>query len=276
MRRAVSSMAGANVGASLRLVTDKIKVAAECRPQALQTANVRLVAVGKTKPIELIQQAYNHGQRNFGENYVQELSEKAANPDVVAKCPDIKWHFIGHLQRNKVKQLSSIANLYMVETVSSEKIASALDMSWGRLKRDDRLKVMAQINTSGEDTKHGATPDQSVKLVRHILEKCPNLHFIGLMTIGSFNHDLSSGPNPDFLILVDCKQHVCKELQLNLEAVELSMGMSNDFEHAIHLGSTNVRVGSTIFGARVYPAMKSGENRNATLPTSEPQSTVTT
>lgn len=108
---------------------------------------VRLVAVSKTKPIELIEACYKAGHRNFGENYVQELCEKAA------KLPqDIQWHFIGHLQSNKTKQIASVPNLFMVETVDREKIATALEKEIVKSGRKIPLNVMVQVNTSGEES----------------------------------------------------------------------------------------------------------------------------
>ncbi|XP_041369277.1 pyridoxal phosphate homeostasis protein-like isoform X2 [Gigantopelta aegis] len=208
---------------------------------AIAGRTVRLVAVSKTKPIDMIVTAYELGQRNFGENYILE------------KCPDIKWHFIGHLQRNKVNKVLDVPNLYLVETIDSEKLAEAVNSSWGRRKKTDHLKVMVQINTSEEESKSGCSKCDASRLVKYVIEKCSQLQFMGLMTIGSLDHNLKDGPNPDFKALVQCKDDVCRELELDNQSVELSMGMSGDFEHAIEQGSTSVRVGSTIFGARSYP-----------------------
>ncbi|XP_028037810.1 pyridoxal phosphate homeostasis protein-like [Bombyx mandarina] len=98
--------------------------------------------------------------------------------------------------------------------------------------------------------KSGLEPLETTKAVEHILENCPNLDFQGLMTIGQYDYDITKGPNPDFLCLIKCRQEVCEKLNLDIKDVELSMGMSSDFAHAIELGATTVRVGSTIFGAR--------------------------
>ena len=165
---------------------------------------------------------------------------------------DIRWHFIGHLQRNKVNNLLSAENLHIVETVDNVKLADALDKRWQGKEMERKLKVYAQVNTSGEENKHGCLPAQCVELVEHIVKKCASLHLQGLMTIGSFDHDYSSGPNPDFLALVKCREEVCGALGMEVDQLELSMGMSGDFEEAIMCGSTTVRVGSSIFGARQY------------------------
>lgn len=211
----------------------------------------RLVAVSKTKPKDMIITLYNEGQRHFGENYIQELLEKSSDPEILDKCKEINWHFIGNLQRNKVKKLVTVPRLFVVETIDSEKLATALNNAWEKVEKPEPLKVMVQVNTSNEEEKGGCDPGTCYTLVEHVLKNCPQLKFIGLMTIGKFGYDSSIGPNPDFLCLKKCKDDVCEKLELNKNNVELSMGMSNDYEHAIELGSTSVRVGTSIFGYRV-------------------------
>ncbi len=218
-------------------------------PAAAAREEVRVIAVSKTKPAEMVLCAYESGQRHFGENYVQELVEKAQHP-LLAGLAHIRWHFIGHLQRNKCNALTAVAPLWAVETVDSLRLASALDTSWGRRGYGRKLRVFVQVNTSGERSKHGCSRAEAPALVRHIRENCRALEFTGLMAIGKDSHDYSTGPNPDFQCLVATQEEVCRELQLNPTQVELSMGMSADFEQAIIAGSTNVRVGSTIFGPR--------------------------
>uniref|UniRef100_A0A8C3ZDP3 Pyridoxal phosphate homeostasis protein n=1 Tax=Denticeps clupeoides TaxID=299321 RepID=A0A8C3ZDP3_9TELE len=231
--------------------------------QTLPCIPPRLVAVSKTKPAEMVMEAYQQGQRNFGENYVNELVEKASHPQILLSCPDIKWHFIGHLQKNNVNKLLGVPNLFMVETVDSIKLADKVNSSWQKIRaaNTQRLKVMVQINTSGEESKHGLPPEETVGTVKHLVSHCPALHFAGLMTIGRYGYELSDGPNPDFQMLLRKRQEVCEGLQLPVQEVELSMGMSTDFEHAIEVGSTNVRVGSVIFGNREYPSTPSPERR---------------
>uniref|UniRef100_A0A1B6DIT3 Pyridoxal phosphate homeostasis protein n=1 Tax=Clastoptera arizonana TaxID=38151 RepID=A0A1B6DIT3_9HEMI len=241
----------------LQLVLEKVKEVASKRPQELQLIQPRLVAVSKTKPIELIIAAYNAGQRHFGENYVQELVEKSNNPEILEKCKDIKWHFIGNLQRNKVNKIISVPNIYLVETVDSEKLASALDKAWEKLNKPEKLKVFVQINTSGEEAKNGIEPKSATALTQFIRQQCHSLQFSGLMTIGRFDHDLSKGPNPDFQCLIQCRNQVIEDTGISPSEMELSMGMSGDFEHAIEMGSTSVRVGSSIFGEREYKRRES-------------------
>uniref|UniRef100_A0A4W4HTF8 Pyridoxal phosphate homeostasis protein n=2 Tax=Electrophorus electricus TaxID=8005 RepID=A0A4W4HTF8_ELEEL len=243
------------VGKKVQAVVDRVNQAVTRRPKTLPCVAPRLVAVSKTKPPDMVVEAYKHGQRNFGENYVNELVEKASHPLILSSCPEIKWHFIGHLQKNSVNKLLGVSNLYMVETVDSVKLADKVNNSWQKLRQSStqRLKIMVQINTSGEESKHGLHPNETVNTVKHIVSQCPALDFAGLMTIGRYGYDLSEGPNPDFQLLLKHREEVCECLKLPVEQVELSMGMSADFEHAIEVGSTNVRVGSTIFGTREYP-----------------------
>ncbi|XP_077227153.1 uncharacterized protein LOC143860417 isoform X4 [Tasmannia lanceolata] len=237
------AMEGAAVSTALRSVLCRIQQASE--RSGRPSDRINLVAVSKTKPISLIQQVYDAGHRCFGENYVQELVEKA--PQLPA---DIEWHFIGRLQSNKVKSLlAAVPNLDMVESVDNEKIANHLDCMVASIGRRP-LKVLVQVNTSGEESKSGVNPSGCVELAKHVRLGCPNLEFSGLMTIGML--DYSSTPE-NFKTLSNCRIEVCNALGIAEDQCELSMGMSADFEQAIEMGSTNVRIGSTIFGAREYP-----------------------
>eukprot|EP00891_Asterochloris_glomerata_P003760 jgi/Astpho2/3760/fgenesh1_pm.00060_%23_21_t len=242
------------VAPALKDVLHRIETA---RQHGSRSNKVRLVAVSKTKPKEMVQEAYDAGQRDFGENYVQELTEKA--PELPQ---DIRWHFIGHLQSNKAKALlDGVPNLAAVETVDSEKLANKLNNAVNNLDRDP-LAVFVQINSSGEESKFGVEPADCVQLARHVHTQCNQLRLQGLMTIGMA--DYHSRPE-NFKCMTDCRQKVCEELGLQEDAVELSMGMSNDFEEAVQYGSTNVRVGSTIFGARAYTGSKAkDENERET------------
>ncbi|CAL7937360.1 unnamed protein product [Xylocopa violacea] len=237
---------------NLKVVREKILIAAARRSPEDKHFEPRLVAVSKFKAVELIVEAYKAGQRHFGENYVNELVTKANDPTVLETCVDICWHFIGHLQRNKVNKILSVPNLFIIETVDNEKLASALDTSWPKFRKHDdlRMKVMVQVNTSNEQEKDGCEIAHVCTIVKHIVDNCRNLEFIGLMTIGKFGYDNAKGPNPDFLCLKQCREQVSKELLIDLNRIELSMGMSNDYEHAVELGSSNIRVGTAIFGER--------------------------
>lgn len=186
--------------------------------------------MSKTKPVETIIEAYDVGQRHFGENYVKELEEKANDPKILEHCKDIKWHFIGHLQRNKINKVIKLPGLYMVETIDSTKLAEAVNSSWekNRSETDGRLRVMIQVNSSGEDEKNGVEPDKVPELLDFINDKCESLKLEGLMTIGAYGFDYSQGPNPDFVCIMECLKHLP-----NPESLELSFGMSDDFERAV-------------------------------------------
>ncbi|KAK9084790.1 hypothetical protein Sjap_025201 [Stephania japonica] len=187
---------------ALRSVLHRVRKAAERSGRV--SDHIRVVAIGKTKPVSLIRDVYDSGHRCFGENYVQELIDKAPQlPE------DIEWHFVGHLQSNKLT---------------------------------DPLNLFA--------AKSGAEPSDCVELARHVKLSCPNLVFSGLMTIGM--KDYTSTPE-NFKTLSNCRSNVCAALGIAKEQCELSMGMSGDFEQAIEMGSTSVRIGSTIFGPREYP-----------------------
>ncbi|XP_075224009.1 pyridoxal phosphate homeostasis protein isoform X2 [Lycorma delicatula] len=217
VRLRFATMDEVDVVKGLQNVLDKVLAASSRRPEELQFVKPRLVAVSKTKSVDMIITAYEHGQRHFGENYIQELTEKSINPQILEKCPDICWHYIGHLQRNKAPKIVRISHLYMIETIDSDRIASAVNNSWGGVNAVDPLRIMIQVNTSGETEKSGVELSEASNLVKFVIENCPNLKFVGLMTIGEYGYDVTKGPNPDFLI---------------------------------ELGSTNVRVGSSIFGFR--------------------------
>jgi len=222
----------------------------------------------------------SHAPRHFGENYVQELIEKANDPRLVEHCPDLRWHLIGHLQTNKARMVvKQVKNLEMVESVDSRKLATELNKACELAHRGTRLPVLIQVNTSGEESKYGCAPDEAVGLYGHVLAQCPRLEPRGLMTIGR----LADTPQPDcFELLARIKKQVCEAFAKPSDAAtpsaststststpsiaaspfvdpstfELSMGMSGDYECAMERGSTIVRIGSTIFGARDYGAKK--------------------
>uniref|UniRef100_A0A0B6ZCP3 Pyridoxal phosphate homeostasis protein n=1 Tax=Arion vulgaris TaxID=1028688 RepID=A0A0B6ZCP3_9EUPU len=183
---------------------------------------------------------------------VLELCDKAHDIEIQGQFDDIKWHFIGHLQRNKVSKVLAVPHLFVIETVDSFGLAKAVNDTWQRLDKQSHLKVMVQINTSAEENKSGCRPDEAIQLVKYVREKCPNLDLIGLMTIGVYDHDPST-TNPDFVALVRIRAEVCKDLDISPNDLELSMGMSADYEQAVEMGSTNVRVGTKIFGTRGKP-----------------------
>lgn len=257
---------------ALDSINERILAAIQKKPanSAPTSSNIpRLVAVSKFKPISDIIEAYNCGQRYFGENYIQELEEKSNSKEIIEQCPDIKFHFIGHLQSNKVNKLLRVRNLEIIETVDSVKLANLIDKAITRHRAgfsssgdeqtetriesiftSQRLKVMIQVNTSGEDQKNGIQPNDATNLANHIVNQCQNLELAGLMTIGRLDGQSEPEPNKDFLKLYETRDIVAKNLNISPQKLELSMGMSSDFEEAIMLGSTSVRVGTLIFGER--------------------------
>ncbi|RDW67138.1 YggS family pyridoxal phosphate enzyme [Aspergillus mulundensis] len=216
----------------------------------------RLVAVSKLKPASDILALHESSaaHMHFGENYLQELQEKAR---LLPKS--IKWHFIGGLQSNKALSLARDTRaLWAVESVDSEKKASLLDKGWGQRKPEmggeEKLRVFVQVNTSGEESKSGVDPNgEAVGLCRFILDQCPRLRLQGLMTIGAIARSKATTPdneNEDFICLREARDRVVAELGLEGAQLELSMGMSSDFEGAVAMGSNEIRVGTTIFGGR--------------------------
>ncbi|KAL8861594.1 MAG: hypothetical protein Q9178_002119 [Gyalolechia marmorata] len=224
-----------------------------------RTTPPRLVAVSKLKPANDILALHSppHAHLHFGENYLQELLQKAS-----LLPREIRWHFIGALQTNKCRPLAEqVGNLWCVESVDTVKKADELDKGRRRLWekegeerwKGERLRVCVQVNTSGETEKSGVEPGEAASLCRHVREQCPRLRLLGLMTIGAIARSrgaVEGKENEDFVTLRDVRDGVVKELGMEEGELELSMGMSEDFESAIRCGSDEVRVGSTIFGER--------------------------
>ena len=221
---------------------------------------VRLVAVSKLKPANDILALHSapHHHLHFGENYQQELLQKST-----LLPREIRWHFIGALQTNKCKPLAEqIPNLWCVESVDTEKKADQLEKGRAALAGKEEegldgvvpLRVFVQVNTSGEEEKSGVEPEGgAAKLCRHIREQCPHLKLQGVMTIGAIARSQGAkegAENEDFVRLREVRDRVAEELGVQDADLELSMGMSEDFESAIRCGSNEVRVGSTIFGQR--------------------------
>ncbi|KAI1494683.1 hypothetical protein F5X96DRAFT_665575 [Biscogniauxia mediterranea] len=261
----------AALGAQIKAVRDRVAAVAKGR-------EVRLVAVSKLKPandiLALVKQTPQ--QLHFGENYAQELGQKA---ELLPRS--IQWHFIGGLQSGHCKNLSKIPNLFCVSSVDTPKKAQLLDKHRGEYLSSlpplsssssslsslssppppGPLNIHVQVNTSGESTKSGCAPGaDTVALCRLVEESLPHLRLLGLMTIGAIARSVATtasapdspegdGGNPDFACLREQRDLVVRELGL-ARPLELSMGMSEDFEGAVAMGSDEVRVGSTIFGAR--------------------------
>ncbi|QIG88390.1 YggS family pyridoxal phosphate-dependent enzyme [Chryseobacterium sp. POL2] len=201
--------------------------------------HVTLVAVSKNHPIEKIQEIYNLGQRIFGENKVQEMTEKQPNlPD------DIQWHLIGHLQTNKVKYIAPFVAL--IQSVDSEKLLSEIDKQ--AAKNNRIIKVLLQVKIAEEDTKTGLEVSEAKELfLKYLQDEFPNVEIVGLMGMASFVDDKAQVAR-EFSFL----KRLFDQLSIQKKLEILSMGMSDDFPLAIENGANSVRVGSAIFGQRIY------------------------
>ena len=203
----------------------------------IQPRPVTLIAVSKSQPIESIRVLYELGQRDFGENYSQELIEK--DHQLTAQgCTDIRWHFIGHLQTNKIRTLLPL--LHCIHSVDSVRVATEISKRWRALDQQRRFPVFLEINLDAEATKQGFSP---IALKAHIneLRQLDALELCGLMCIPSANQDCTSR----FAQLKELEQSLRPSTQ-----GQLSMGMSNDYAVAIQEGSTHIRVGTALFGFR--------------------------
>lgn len=203
---------------------------------------IRLVAVSKIKPASMVKEAISAGQKIFGENYIQEAVAKVEE----IASDEAQWHFIGHLQSKKSKYAAGVFDL--IHSVDSLKLAKELDKH--AAKKGVVQKILLQVNTSGEDSKSGATDDTVIALVREVAA-LKNIAVKGLMTMPAFFDD-PEGARPYFRQLRLIKERIDALAIDGVEMKELSMGMSGDFEVAIEEGATLVRVGTAIFGARDY------------------------
>jgi hypothetical protein len=232
-----------DIGDALANVRERIARAAEEAQR--DPASIRLVAVSKTKPAEDVRRAYLAGQRDFGENYVQELIEKAAQ---LTDLPDLRWHLVGHLQRNKVKSALDVVSC--VHSVDSTRLARELGKRAAALQGDPnrperaRLSLLVEVNVGGEEQKSGIAPAELGPLLATI-EQEPALQLAGLMTVPPHTPDPADA-RPFFEELVRLRERHGGAARLP----ELSMGMTHDLEFAILAGATIVRVGTAIFGSR--------------------------
>lgn len=228
-----------SIAANLKNIQERIAAAA--REAGRDPATVRLVAVSKTQTAAALEEAARSGQLLFGENYVQELTAKAA-----AVTEPVEWHFIGNLQGNKVRQVAGLVS--MVHSVDRLSLAQEIDRQWARIGR--ACDVLVQVNIACEATKCGTSTDELFRLVRDIA-RLPHLQVRGLMTMPPFFDD-PEGARPYFRELRRLAAAIAALGVAGVEMKELSMGMSGDFEVAIEEGATLVRVGSAIFGGRFY------------------------
>jgi PLP dependent protein len=204
-------------------------------------ATVKLIAVSKTQPASSVREAYAHGQRDFGENYVQELLQKA---EELRDLADLRWHLIGHLQRNKARHVVSLVSL--VHTVDTAELALELSKRFAGVVEGRRLEVLVEVSIAGEAQKHGAAPADLPALLESI-EALPALSLRGLMCVPPLSDD-PAGARPFFDELSRLRDLHGGAPRLP----ELSMGMTHDLDQAVAAGATLVRVGTAIFGARPH------------------------
>ena len=202
---------------------------------------VKLLAVSKFHTIEALQEAYDAGQRAFGESRPQELKQKQA---VLPK--DIEWHMIGHLQTNKIKYIAPYVHL--IESLDSERLAESIDKEAAKCGRT--IDCLLEIHITAEESKSGWDYAELLAFVREGgFERLPNIRVRGVMGMATFTDD-ESVVRADFQRLAACKAELAQYFGDEFDT--LSMGMSDDYPIAIEYGSTEVRIGSTIFGAREY------------------------
>jgi len=224
---------------NLKNVEENIKAA--CERAGRKREEVTLIAVSKTKPVSMLQEIYDCGIRNFGENKVQEICEKRE------QLPgDIKWHMIGHLQRNKVKYI--IGDVELIHSVDTYRLAEEINIQAKKIHRI--VPVLVEVNIAGESTKFGISGEETLQLVEEI-SKLENIRIKGLMTIAPFVENPEEN-RPYFQKIKKIAVDIAGKNIDNVSMDILSMGMTGDYMVAIEEGATMVRVGTGIFGARNY------------------------
>ena len=206
-----------------------------------QSKEVTLLAVSKTQPIELIEELYNYGVRDFGENKVQELLRKQS-----CMPADTRWHMIGHLQRNKVKYIAPF--IHCIHSVDSLRLAETINAE--AMKCNRIIDILVEVNVAQEDSKFGISLDEVTPLV-YKLSKLMHIRVVGFMTIAPYVED-SEQNRPIFRKLRQKSVDIATQNIDNTYMSVLSMGMSNDYIVAIEEGATIVRVGTSLFGIRNY------------------------
>lgn len=205
---------------------------------------VQLVAVSKFHPVEMLQDAYQIGQRRFGESRVQELLQK-----IPAMPQDVEWHFIGHLQTNKVKQI--VGKVAMIESVDSEKLLNLIDAE--SRKAGVLSRVLMQVHVAQEETKFGFLPQELLEFFENRkFEQLTNTHICGIMGMASNTDDMQR-VRQDFEAIANLHRQIASNEALGLRGFDkISMGMSHDWKIAVAQGANIIRIGSTIFGDRSY------------------------
>ena len=217
------------------------KIMEACDKAGRAREEITLIAVSKTKPVPMLQEIYDLGVRDFGENKVQELTDK--EPQLPA---DLRWHMIGHLQRNKVKQV--IDKAVLIHSVDSVRLAKAIEAE--AAKKDIIVQILLEVNVAEEDSKFGLKLDEVLPAVEEIATM-PHVRIKGLMTIAPFVENPEENRTV-FAQLQKLSVDIAKKNIDNVSVDILSMGMSSDYETAIKHGSNLVRIGTKLFGARKY------------------------
>lgn len=217
------------------------RIARACEKAGRNREEVTLIAVSKTKPVEMLNACIETGINVFGENKVQELCEKYESLP-----KDLQWHMIGHLQRNKVKYITDKVTL--IHSVDSYRLAEAI--SQDAVKKGVFVNILVEVNVAEEESKFGVTTQQTEELIREIA-KLPNIAIKGLMTIAPYTDDAEEN-RPVFRALRQLAVDIENKNIDNVSMSVLSMGMTGDYEVAIEEGATMVRVGTGIFGERDY------------------------
>lgn len=215
------------------------KITEACRRAGRDRSEVTLIAVSKTKPPEMLLEAYHAGIRDFGENRVQELMEK-----MPVLPEDIRWHMIGHLQRNKVKYI--VGKVWMIHSVDSLELAR--EISREAVKKQVNVKILLEINAAGEESKFGTTFAEAFSLAEAVA-KLPGIEVKGLMTIAPYVEN-SEENRIYFKKLKQLSVDIYVKNIDNVDMDVLSMGMTGDYSVAVEEGATYVRVGTGIFGER--------------------------
>jgi len=226
-----------DIATRLQSVRDRVRAA--CGQCGRDPDEVALLAVSKTRDATQVRDAMAAGQTAFGENRVQELVAKAT------EITGAKWHMIGSLQTNKVRALLDVGGLALLHSLDRQSLADELQVELAR--RDAQLKTLLQVNATGEDAKHGVSPADALALADYVDKHCPHISLVGVMAMGP----LTGEPASTFAVAARVNRDLQDALQCPMPV--LSLGMTDDLETAIAEGSTLVRIGTGIFGARPRP-----------------------
>lgn len=229
-----------DISGNLRRVYENIEKAA--KKAGRDPKEIKLIAVSKTKPVSLISECINEGTMVFGENKAQEMAEKINE----LNNGSLEWHFIGHLQRNKVKYV--VGNASLIHSVDSVRLAEAISNE--AVKKGIECDILIEVNVADEETKYGLKPDEVIDYIYQIKD-LPSINICGLMTIAPYVDD----PEENRIHFVKLRNLLVDINNKNIDNVNmsvLSMGMTGDYMVAVEEGATMVRVGTGIFGERVY------------------------